>query len=134
MNMISIEGKVRYRKQRKPVYNNSRRSMFDPCVKKIPWRREWLPTPVFLPREFYRQRNLMGYSPWGRKELDITEWLSHTYIDSKSGTLSFIHIHWIHSLVVHWFIQGLFYEGLSCFIPVLLLASPDFFIVRVEIK
>ena len=41
MNMTSIEGKLRYRKQRKPVYN-SRRPRFGRWVKKIPWRREWL--------------------------------------------------------------------------------------------
>ena len=35
-----------------------------------PWRRAWQPTLVFLPREFRRQRNLAGYSPWGCKELD----------------------------------------------------------------
>ena len=33
----------------------------------IPWRRERLPTPVFLPREFHGQRSLVGYSPWGGK-------------------------------------------------------------------
>ena len=38
-----------------------------------PWRRERLPTPVFLPGESHEQRNLGGYSPWGRKELDVTE-------------------------------------------------------------
>ena len=32
---------------------------------KIPWRREWQPTPVFLPREFHGQRSLVGYGPWG---------------------------------------------------------------------
>ena len=37
-------------------------------VGKIPWRREWLPTPVFLPREFHGQRSLEGYSPWNLKE------------------------------------------------------------------
>ena len=42
-------------------------------VMKIPWRREWLPTPVFLPGEFIGQRSLAGYSPWGCKELDTTE-------------------------------------------------------------
>ena len=31
------------------------------------------PTPVFWPEEFYGQRSLVGYSPWGRKELDMTE-------------------------------------------------------------
>ena len=46
---------------------------FDPWVRKIPWRRAWQPTPVFLPGESYRQRSLAGYSPWGRKESDTTE-------------------------------------------------------------
>ena len=36
-----------------------------------PWKRERLPTPVFCPGEFHGP-----YSPWGRKELDTTEWLS----------------------------------------------------------
>ena len=38
-----------------------------------PWRREWQPPPVFLPGESHRQRSLVGYSPWGGKELDMTE-------------------------------------------------------------
>ena len=38
-----------------------------------PLRWKWQPTPVFLPGEFNGQRSLMGYSPWGRKELDMTE-------------------------------------------------------------
>ena len=42
----------------------------------IPWRREWLPIPVFLPGEFHRQRSLVGYSPWCHKELDTTKWLT----------------------------------------------------------
>ena len=42
-----------------------RRPRFDPRVEKIPWRRKWLPTPVFLPGEFHGQRSLAGYSPWG---------------------------------------------------------------------
>ena len=46
---------------------------FNPWVGKIPWRREWHPTPVFLPREFHGQRSLAGYSPWGHKESDTTE-------------------------------------------------------------
>ena len=45
---------------------------FDPWVRKIPWRREWLPTPVFLPGEFHEQRNLVGYSPWGCIESNFT--------------------------------------------------------------
>ena len=37
---------------------------------KIPWRRKWQPTPVFLPRKSHGQMSLAGYRPWGHKELD----------------------------------------------------------------
>ena len=40
---------------------------------KIPWKRKWQPTPVFLPGESHGQRILAGYSPWSRTELDTTE-------------------------------------------------------------
>ena len=42
-------------------------------VGKIPWRRKWLPTPVFLPGESHGQRSLAGYRPWDHKELDMAE-------------------------------------------------------------
>ena len=48
------------------------RCRFDPQVGKIPWGREWLPTAVFLPGQSHGQGSLASYSPWGRKELDIT--------------------------------------------------------------
>ena len=51
------------------------RPRFNPWVRKIPWRREWLPTPGLLPRESHGQRSLAGYSPWGLQELDTTEGL-----------------------------------------------------------
>ena len=38
---------------------------FNPWVRKIPWRRKWQPTPVFLPGKFHGWRSLVGYSPWG---------------------------------------------------------------------
>ena len=41
-----------------------RRPRFNPGAGKIPWRRKWLPTAIFLPGEFNRQRSLVGYSPW----------------------------------------------------------------------
>ena len=41
--------------------------------KKIPWRRKWQPTSVFLPGESHGQKSLAGYCPWGPKELDMTE-------------------------------------------------------------
>ena len=52
------------------------RPEFDPWVRKIPWRRNWQPTPVFLPREFHGQRSIVSYSPWGLKESDTTEQLT----------------------------------------------------------
>ena len=48
---------------------------FNLWVRKLPWRREWLPTLVSLPGESHGQRNLAGYSPQGCKELDTTEQL-----------------------------------------------------------
>ena len=48
----------------------------DPCVGKIPWKRKWQPTPIFLPEKPHGQRSQAGYSPWGRKESDRTERLS----------------------------------------------------------
>ena len=38
----------------------------------LAWRRKWQPTPVCLPGEVHGQRCRVGYSPWGRKELDTT--------------------------------------------------------------
>ena len=53
-----------------------RRCRSNPRVGKIPWRRKWQPTPVFLPGESHGQRSLVGYSTWGLKESDMTEQLS----------------------------------------------------------
>ena len=48
-----------------------------PGTGRFPWRREQQPTPVFLPGKSYGQRSLVGYSPWGHKELDMTEATLH---------------------------------------------------------
>ena len=45
----------------------------DVWVGKIPWRRKWQPTPVFLPEKSHGQRSLVGYRQEGRAELDTTE-------------------------------------------------------------
>ena len=52
------------------------RPKFDSWVGKMPWRRKWQPTPVFLPGEFHGQRSLAGYRPWGHRELDRIERLT----------------------------------------------------------
>ena len=51
------------------------------------WRRKWQPTPVFSPGEFHGQRSLAGYPPWGRRELDRTEQLTHTQMLHKQSLL-----------------------------------------------
>ena len=45
----------------------------DPCIRKIPWRETWQPTPVFLPGESHGQKSVAGYDPLGCKESDTTE-------------------------------------------------------------
>ena len=60
---------------KEPTYQCRRlkRPTFHPYVGKMPWWRAWQPTPVFLPGEFHGERSLVGYSPWGHKELGTTE-------------------------------------------------------------
>ena len=56
-----------------------KRCRFDPWVRKILWRRKWQPTPAYFPGKFHVQRDLVGSSPWGRKESGMTEhWHTHT--------------------------------------------------------
>ena len=66
---------------------------FDPWVGKITWRRAWQPTLVFLPRESHGQRNLVGYTPWGHKELDTTEHTctyTHTHTHTHTSLLPYL--------------------------------------------
>ena len=69
-----------------------RRPQFDPWVGTIPWRREWLPTLVFLSGKFHGQRSPMGYSPRSHKESDTTEPLS-----PHRATKPVCHSYWAHA-------------------------------------
>ena len=56
-----------------------------PGSESSPWRRAWLPTPVFLPGESRGQRRPAGCSPWGHKESDIAEHMNtHTHPEEKA--------------------------------------------------
>ena len=55
-----------------------------PLSQEDPWRREWQPTPVFLPGKPLGQRSLEGYNPRGCKESDTTKWLTHVHMKSPS--------------------------------------------------
>ena len=48
-------------------FRRVKRCRFELWVRKILWRRKWLPTPVHSPGKFHGERSLAGYSPWGRK-------------------------------------------------------------------
>ena len=71
-------------KESKRQCRKHRKGGINPWVRKIPWRRKWQPTPVFLLGKLHRQRSLAGSSsllcPWGHKESDTTQQLStHTH-------------------------------------------------------
>ena len=51
----------------KRICPQRRRPGFDPWAGKIPWKRKWLPSPVFWPEKSHGQRSLVGYSPWGQR-------------------------------------------------------------------
>ena len=72
-----------------------RRPKVDAWVGKIPWRRKWQPTPVFLPGESHGQSSLVGYSSWCHKESDTTELLNNNN----------------HSLMLIW-VPPLLYKGI----------------------
>ena len=67
-----------------------KRCRFNPWVGKIPWRRAWQPTPVFLPEKSHGQRRLMGYSPWGSRELYMTEHM-HTHTHTRVNIYIYAH-------------------------------------------
>ena len=61
---------------------------FDPWVRKISWRREWQPTPVFLPGGFHGQRSLVGYSPWGCTRVGHYFTISAQHTQTHTHTIS----------------------------------------------
>jgi len=66
-------------------------TQFSPWVGKIPWRKAWQLTPVFLPGEFHGQRSLVSYSPWGCKESDTTEQLSLSLFPKVTVLVGWFH-------------------------------------------
>ena len=76
-----------------------RRRGFDPWVGKIPWRRKWQPTLVFLPGKSQGQRSLAGYRPWDHKRVQkdlVTKWQQHHLPwgrSLKAWVLSFWYLH-----------------------------------------
>ena len=68
------------------------RLRFDPWVRKIPWRRAWQPTPVFLPGESQGQRSLAGCSRWSRRVGHDWATNTFTFAPSTPGAGTFFHL------------------------------------------
>ena len=89
-----------------------KRLRFYPRVRRIPWRRAWQPTPVFLPGESHEQRSLAVYSPCGCKESEATwsDWAHSHYFLILHFSLRIFWlwqrkpslISWVQSLVIFW--------------------------------
>ena len=94
---------------------NNLPAMQETCVwflgREDPWRREWQPTPVFLPREFHGQRNLVGYSPLGLKESDMIERLTLLILFNWKSIFPLIHLTKYIKLFI--MVYGLYFEMLS---------------------
>ena len=75
---------------------NARDGEFDPWVGMIHWRREWLLTPVFLTGEFHRQRSVVGYNPWGLKQRDGHNWVTHTHTHTHTHIKVYLYTALIH--------------------------------------
>ena len=78
---MTIEGLPWWLRGKEFTCNADSARGFNPWVGKIPWRRKWQPVPVFLPGECYEKRSLVGYSPRGLTELDMTEATVHMTIE-----------------------------------------------------
>ena len=88
-----------------------KRCRFDPWVGEILWRRAWQPTLVFLLGESHGQRSLVGYSPWGHRELDTSFYfLFYFLFIICMSELSFFKIYW------YW-LEGNYFPTLWWFLP-----------------
>ena len=74
------------------ICSQCRRSRFNSWIGKIPRRRAWQLTPVYLPGEFHGQRNLVGYRSWGCRRV------AHDWV---TNTSTFFHFSWLPSPILH---------------------------------
>ena len=81
----SLMAQMVKKKKKKKICQPCRRPQFKPWVRKIPWRREWKPTAVFLPGEFHGQKRLEGYNPWGHRVRH--DWVTNTLETSRTSRL-----------------------------------------------
>ena len=80
-------------------------SLLNPWGRRIPWRRKWQPTPVFLPGKFHGWRSSVDYSPWGCKESDMTE-LAHRQPSLYSFCHPLFHFNAVYLLYSEYSVSG----------------------------
>ena len=76
ISLLSVPVGLPYWLRQERICLKCRRYGFDPQIRKVLWKWDWLPTPVFWPGEFHGQRSLARYSPWDHKKSDTTEQLT----------------------------------------------------------
>ena len=87
----------RYGKESACPCRRYKRLKLDTWDRRIPWRRKWQSTLAFLPGELHGQRSLVGYSPWGLRQLDMTEHVS-ARVYTHTHTHTHIHTH----VLIYW--------------------------------
>ena len=77
--------------------------MFNPWVRKTPWRRKGQPTSVFLRGEFHGQRSLAGYSPWGLKRVrhDLLAKQQQSEFNTQFKYFQNVYKHWNNFMAIH---------------------------------
>ena len=104
-------------------YRRHKRCGFNYWVRKIPWRKKWQPTPAFLPGKFHGQGSLVGYSPWGRKDSDMTSEWTHTHTRAMRAIAD--PTKWAFSLPLCWQCLGFHSSApLSLPLPFMTLLNP----------
>jgi len=101
----------------------SGRPRFDPCIWKIPWRRKCQSMPVLLHGKSHGQRILVGCSPWGHKELDMTERLH--FVKDKVSIGAWIYL---------WALYFVPLIDISVFVPVPYCLDDCGFVVEPEVR
>ena len=98
----------------KSIWLQCRKPRLNPWVRKTPWRRKWQLTPVFLPGKSHGWRSLVGYSPWGRRESDSTEWHHFHFSQGEKWKfsqwkvfLTLYRIAWRTAITVTWLDYGI---------------------------
>ena len=106
-----------------------KRHQFNPWIRKIPWRRAWQPTPVFLPGESQGQRSLVLYSPWAAKSRTRLKQLStHAHIQFPHCVL--LSYNSTPNTIVLLPACPMIYKETSSFLP--MLGDLDYFFVSVS--